>query len=93
MKMKNGFFDGAGGEGEPSGIRPVNDAKFAGVSSFADAGGGRPVSLAIAVLIHRMSVNMPNTEPRVCLSVPNCSATDTIAKKLECVAMYVLSNI
>jgi hypothetical protein len=49
------------------------------VSSFDEAGGGRPVSFAIAVLIHRMSVNMPSTEPRVFLRLPNCSATDTMA--------------
>ena len=74
-----GFLDGVGGAGDPSGVRPVNAANFAGVSSFDDAGGGRPVSFAIAVLIHRMTVNMPSTEPRVFLRLPNCSATDTMA--------------
>lgn len=74
----NGFLDGVG-VGEPSGSFPVNAANFAGVSSFEDAGGGRPVSLAIAVLNHRMIVNIPRTDPSVCRSVPNCSATDTIA--------------
>ena len=85
-KMK-GFLLGRAWGGEPSGVVPLNAAKFAGVSSVEEAGGGRPVSLAIAVRIQRMIVKIPRTEPSVCLRVPNCSATLTIAKKEECVAM------
>lgn len=58
----NGFFDGLGGAGEPSGrvageLRPwINAAKAAGVREVASAGGGRPVILAINVLNHRIIV-------------------------------------
>lgn len=75
----NGFFEGLGEAGEPSAWRPVNAAKFAGVNSLEEAGGGRPVSFAMAVRIQRINVKMPRTEPRVCRRLPNCSATDTIA--------------
>lgn len=75
-----GLRDGDGGVGEPSGSRPWNFANFAGVRSFEDAGGGLPVILAKAARIHRSRVYMPRTEPNVCLRLPNCSATDTIAK-------------
>ena len=77
-----GFLEGLGAAGDPSGARPENAAKFAGVSSFEEAGSGRPVSFAMAVRIHRMSVKMPRTEPSVCRRLPNCSATETIAVML-----------
>lgn len=74
-----GFLDGFAGAGDPSGMRPLNAAKLAGVNSPEDAGRGRPVSFAMAVRIHRIIVKMPRTEPSVCRRFPNCSATDTIA--------------
>lgn len=55
-KNAKGLRDGCGGAGEPSGNLPVNLANFAGVSSLADAGGGWPLSFAIAALIHRINV-------------------------------------
>lgn len=75
----NGFFDGFAADGEPSGLRPVNAAKLAGVRSVELAGSGRPVSFAIAVRTHLMTVYMPSTEPSVCRKLPNCSATETMA--------------
>jgi hypothetical protein len=75
----NGFFDGFADAGEPSAPRPLKAAKLAGVKSMASAGSGRPVSFAIAVRIHRITVKIPRTEPSVCRKFPNCSATDTIA--------------
>lgn len=83
--MKNGFLEGLGGAGEPSGRvagderPPMKAAKAAGVREVASAGGGRPVSLAIRVRNHRMMVKMPSAEPRVFRRLPNCSATETIA--------------
>ena len=86
------------GLGRPSGPTELEDPlakaeKFAGVRAVASAGGGRPVRRAMAVRIQRRSVKMPRTEPSVWRRVPNCSATDTMAKKEEWVAMYVLSSI
>lgn len=74
-----GFLLARGGEGEPSGSFPLNCAKFMGVSSLELAGGGRPVSFAMAVRIQRSTVNMPSTEPSVDRRFPNCSATETMA--------------
>lgn len=81
MNTKKGFFDGFAGAGEPSGIRPVKAAKLAGVRSLELAGSGLPVSFAIAVRIHRITVYIPKTEPSVCRRFPNCSATDTMAMR------------
>ena len=81
INIMKGFLDGFGATGEPSGRRPVNAAKLAGVNSLDDAGGARPVNLAIAVRIHRINVKIPRTDPSVCRKFPNCSATDTIAKR------------
>lgn len=81
-KKKNGFLLGRGGlTGVPSGRNffPSNFAKALGVKAVASAGGGRPVSLAKRVLIHRSIANMPRIDPSVFLRLPNCSATDTIA--------------
>jgi hypothetical protein len=81
----NGFFDGRGGRGEPSGrvvgVRPPErkEAKFIGVRAVASAGGGRPVSFATSVRIQRRRVRMPSMEPSVLRKLPNCSATETIA--------------
>lgn len=82
--MKNGFLEGLGGAGEPSGRlageRPLmNEAKAAGVKAVASAGGGRPVSLEINVRNHLMMAKIPRAEPRVLRRFPNCSATETIA--------------
>ena len=79
MKRRNGFLEGRGGM-LPSGRCPVKAANLDGVSSLAELGGALPVTLAMSVLIQRMSVKMPSTEPRVALKLPNCSATETIAK-------------
>jgi hypothetical protein len=82
----NGFLDGRGGAGEPSGrvaggaAPPVKAAKAEGVREVASAGGGRPVSLAASVRIQRRIVKIPRTDPRVFRRLPNCSATDTIAR-------------
>src|SRR4051794_33351570 len=86
--MKKGFFDGLAGAGEPSGRvvaarPPMKAAKAAGVKDVASAGGGRPVSLAIKVLNHRMIVKIPKAEPRVLRRFPNCSATETIATEMR----------
>ena len=80
----NGFLDGRGGAGEPSGrtaggLWPWNAAKAAGVRAIASAGGGRPVILARRVRIQRRRVKMPKMEPSVLRRLPNCSATETIA--------------
>ena len=81
----NGFFEGRGGRGEPSGrvvgARPpfMKEANAVGVSDVASAGGGRPVNLATSVRIQRRMVKMPSIEPRVLRRLPNCSATETIA--------------
>ena len=81
----NGFLDGFGGAGVPSGRRVGEDApdwkakKFEGVRAVASAGGGRPVSLASRVRSQRRRVKIPRTEPRVWRMFVNCSATDTIA--------------
>ena len=86
MKNKNGFLLGFGAvDEEPSGssFRPSNDAKAPGVSAVASAGGGRPVILANNVRNHLKTVNIPNIEPSVFLKLPNCSATETIAKKSQ----------
>ena len=86
-KKKNGFLEGRGGAGEPSGRvagpepLPENAAKAEGVRAAASAGGGRPVSFANSVLSHLIMANIPSTEPRVSRRLPNCSATDTIAKE------------
>jgi len=60
--MIKGFLDGRAGAGEPSGrvaggeAPERKDEKLAGVRAVASAGGGRPVSLARRVRIHRMRV-------------------------------------
>lgn len=83
--MKNGFLDGFGGAGVPSGSVTDGDcplikaAKADGVRAVASAGGGRPVILATNVLNHRISVKIPSAEPRVFRKFPNCSATETMA--------------
>lgn len=80
-----GFLEGLAGTGVPSGrvvgVRPpdMKDAKFEGVRAVASAGGGRPVTLASNVLIHRRMVKIPSMEPSVLRKLPNCSATETIA--------------
>ena len=79
MKRRKGFLDGLGRTGVPSGIVPVKAANLEGVSSLGDEGGGLPVTFAISVRIQRINVNIPRTEPRVVLRLPNCSATETIA--------------
>lgn len=81
MKKMNGLREGRGATGEPSGCRPLKAAKLEGVRSFDEAGGGRPVSLAMPARTQRIMVKMPSTEPRVSFSVPNCSATDTMARE------------
>ena len=83
----NGFLDGRGGVGEPSGsvvgvrarLPDRKDAKAAGVREAASAGGGRPVILANRVRIHRIMAKIPRTEPRVLRRLPNCSAIETMA--------------
>lgn len=86
--MKNGFFEGRGGAGEPSGRvegleRPfMKSAKEDGVRAVASAGGGRPVILAIRVRNHLIRVKIPRADPKVLRRFPNCSATETMAGKL-----------
>ena len=81
----NGFLDGFGGSGEPSGrvvgVRPPDrkEAKFVGVRAVASAGGGRPVNFAMSVRIQRSRVKIPSMEPSVLRKLPNCSATETMA--------------
>ena len=85
----NGFLDGRGGSGDPSGSvagtpedePDMNEAKADGVNAVASAGGGRPASFAKRVLSHRINVNMPRTDPSVFRRLPNCSATETMAEK------------
>ena len=85
----NGFFEGFGGRGEPSGrvvgVRPPDrkEAKLVGVRAVASAGGGRPVSFAMRVRIQRRRVKMPSMEPSVLRKLPNCSATETMAVTLS----------
>ena len=90
MKKKNGFLDGRGGRGEPSGAvagSPLKRAKADGVRDVASAGGGRPVTFARRVRAQRSMVKMPRIEPRVSRRVENCSATDIIAVKgKDCVS-------
>ena len=79
-----GFFDGLGGRGDPSGRvvgLPANFANADGVNEVASAGGGRPVTFAINVLIHLIKVKIPKTDPKVSRKFENCSATETIANK------------
>lgn len=89
MNIKNGLREGRVGAGLPSGNvvgadRPLKNAEKAdGVSAVASAGSGRPVNFAIKVLNHRINVKMPRTEPNVLRRLPNCSATDTIAKESQ----------
>lgn len=83
----NGFLEGLGGAGEPSGSvagapedePDMKEANADGVREVASAGGGRPVSFAMRVRAHRNSVKIPSTDPSVFFKVPNCSATETIA--------------
>src|SRR2546423_3064220 len=83
MNMMNGFREGRGGAGDPSGSFPVKAAKLDGVRSLDEAGSGRPVSLAKATRNHLMRVKIPSTDPNVCLKFPNCSATETIAVQIQ----------
>lgn len=80
----NGFLEGRGGAGEPSGSTagtfwPWKAAKAAGVRAIASAGGGRPVTFARSVRIQRNMVKIPRIEPKVLRRLPNCSATEIIA--------------
>lgn len=82
-KKRNGFLEGRGRPGGPSGDWLLVNAENAeGVKAVASAGGGRPVNLAKRVRIHRITVKMPKIEPSVLRRFPNCSATDTIAKSV-----------
>lgn len=100
----NGFLLGlafCGGSGRPSGpsVAPLGEREgnceknAIGVKAAASAGGGRPVILAYSVRSHRSMVKMPRKLPREFRNVASWSATLTMAKKEECVAMYVLSSI
>ena len=82
MKTIKGFLDGLGGSEDPSGRvtgLPANFANADGVNEVASAGGGRPVSFAINVLIHLIKVKIPKIDPSVSRKFENCSATDTMA--------------
>ena len=65
----------------PSGCRtrPSKEANARGVREVESAGGGRPVTLAKSVRIHRRRAKIPRIDPRVLRRLPNCSATETIA--------------
>lgn len=80
MKRKNGLLEGLG-RVLASGMEPVKVANFEGVSSLGEEGGGLPVILAMSVRIQRINVNRPRTDPRVVLKLPNCSATEIIARE------------
>lgn len=91
-----GLRDGRGGAVVPSGstvgpalpsVRDKKEAKEDAFNEAASAGGGRPVIFANSVRSQRRRVKTPNTEPSVSRKFPNCSATETMAVKVEDVSV------
>ena len=81
---------GGGGPGGPCTGRPLIKSRNSLFRVPAGPELDRPV---IVSFIHRRRPNRPSTLPRAFRSCPNWSITPTMAKKEECVAINVDSNI